>query len=55
MQEARMNTIWYKLWNAPSLKYLIKLLWSFVNWPLIIKENRKALIQLGKLFTSRCH
>ena len=25
------STIWYKLWNAPSFKDLIKLLWLFVN------------------------
>ena len=23
--------MWYKLWNAPSFKDLIKLLWLFVN------------------------
>ena len=27
----KTNTIWYKLWNAPSFKDLIKLLWLFVN------------------------
>ena len=30
-REREMGTIWYKLWNVPSFKDLIKLLWLFVN------------------------